>query len=217
MGILIGFYIAALAAVSSFRNDTLDRELSGRPVKLVNARQGKKKEEILTRRRFLAVLFGYCAVLSICLYIAGSVETHFAIGEKAEPWLRQALTAGREVFLILYTWRCQVYWWQLYSVCITWWIACIEHKDWKSCGMRSTGSRRWSRGLTSGYRRRGCWTERRLLARDSGRSWETTRWRSRRSETRSGFDILRPARRSLARRSRSIISSAAFLRSSAWS
>ena len=104
MGILVGFYIAALAAVASFRSDTLDKVLSGRPVRLANARQGREKQEILTRRRFLAVLFGYCASLSICLYIVGAVESHFAIGAEAEAWLRQTLLASREVILALYAW-----------------------------------------------------------------------------------------------------------------
>ena len=104
MGVLCGFYIAALAAVASFRNDTLDKELSGRPVKLVSVRQGKRQEEVLTRRRFLAILFGYCAFLSVCLYVVGAIERHVVIGEIVEPWLHQVLYNGREIVLALYAW-----------------------------------------------------------------------------------------------------------------
>lgn len=61
MGILVGFYIAALAAVSSFTNENLDQVMKGRSPTLISTRQGKEIKETLTRRRFLAVLFGYCA------------------------------------------------------------------------------------------------------------------------------------------------------------
>ena len=104
MGILVGFYIAALAAISSFGNQDLDRQMSGRSVKLIRVRQGKKEAEILTRRRFLAVLFGYCASLSILLYIFGVVEIHVMIGETTKPWLRVFLEVSREISRALYTW-----------------------------------------------------------------------------------------------------------------
>lgn len=104
MGLLFGFYIAALAAVASFRNDTLDKELSGRPVKLMSSRQGKRQEEVLTRRRFLAIVFGYCASLSVCMYVVGVIERHVVIGAGVEPWLHQILFNGREIVLALYAW-----------------------------------------------------------------------------------------------------------------
>jgi len=69
MGILVGFYIASLTAVSSFTNENLDQVMKGRSPTLVSTRQGKQIKENLTRRRFLAVLFGYCAALSILLCI----------------------------------------------------------------------------------------------------------------------------------------------------
>ncbi len=73
MGILIGFYIAALAAVSSFTNENLDTIMKGRPPVIFVKRNGDTIEERLTRRRFLAIIFGYCAVLSIILYVFGVV------------------------------------------------------------------------------------------------------------------------------------------------
>ncbi len=73
MGILIGFYIAALAAVSSFTNENLDKIMKGRPPKILVKRQGNIIEETLTRRRFLTIIFGYCAVLSIVLYVFGVI------------------------------------------------------------------------------------------------------------------------------------------------
>ena len=79
MGFLIGFYIAALAAVSSFKNKSLDKEMKGRAPKLTYMRKGCRNEESLTRRRFLAALFGYCAGLSIFLYILGIMRLHFGL------------------------------------------------------------------------------------------------------------------------------------------
>lgn len=70
LSILIGFYIASLAAVSSFNSDKLDQPIRGSVVK-VNTTSGNGSREILTRRQFLSALFGYCAGLSVILYILG--------------------------------------------------------------------------------------------------------------------------------------------------
>lgn len=53
---LIGFYIAALAAVAAFPNKSLDEPMKGRVPTIINYRQGAAQEEKLTRRRFLVVL-----------------------------------------------------------------------------------------------------------------------------------------------------------------
>ena len=71
LGVLVGFYIAALAAVASFKSEFLDGKLRGRPTTLNYLRRGKKETEILTRRRFISVIFGYCASMAIVLYIFG--------------------------------------------------------------------------------------------------------------------------------------------------
>lgn len=71
--ILVGFYIAALAAVATFANPAIDRELDGDPMLITVKRRGQKRELSLTRRRLLSLLFGYLAFLSLSLYFAGSV------------------------------------------------------------------------------------------------------------------------------------------------
>jgi len=78
IGILIGFYIAALAAISSFANENLDQIMKGRPTTLTSKRQGKKVEEELTRRRFLSILFGYCSFISMSLYAIGIIRRHIS-------------------------------------------------------------------------------------------------------------------------------------------
>lgn len=71
---LIGFYIAALAAVAAFPSPILDAEMKGRSPTLTTYRQSQKIEEKLTRRRFLVILFGYSAVVSIALFGFGVVS-----------------------------------------------------------------------------------------------------------------------------------------------
>lgn len=74
MTMLIGFYIASLAAIASFPSDTLNLPMKGRAPE-VSIRRGKKnKKEVLTRRRFLCILFGYCAFISIFIYVIGVVS-----------------------------------------------------------------------------------------------------------------------------------------------
>lgn len=70
---LIGFYIAALAAVATFPSETLDQKMKGRAPTLNYRRGGEKRIETLTRRRFLAILFGYSAFLSITIYGLGII------------------------------------------------------------------------------------------------------------------------------------------------
>lgn len=104
MGILIGFYIAALAAVSSFTNENLDKIMKGRAPTLTSRRKGADIEEKLTRRRFLAVLFGYCASLSIFLYIFGVIAVHVDFVQPVEPWLVKAVELAQEGAWIFYMW-----------------------------------------------------------------------------------------------------------------
>ena len=79
MGILVGFYIAALAAVSSFPNDNLDQVMEGEVPTIATIRDGKTVSEKLTRRRFLSILFGYCAVLAVILYVLGVFIAHLEV------------------------------------------------------------------------------------------------------------------------------------------
>lgn len=68
---LIGFYIAALAAIATFANKTLDLPMKGRALTIRVYREGEPTEEAVTRRRFLVILFGYCAFLAILLFAFG--------------------------------------------------------------------------------------------------------------------------------------------------
>lgn len=71
---LIGFYIAALAAVAAFPSASPDAEMKGRAPTIMNYRQDQAIEEKLTRRRFLVILFGYSAFVSIALFGFGVVS-----------------------------------------------------------------------------------------------------------------------------------------------
>lgn len=84
---LIGFYIAALAAVATFNNAALDKVMKGRPPTLVTYRQGEKNVEQLTRRRFLVILFGYCAFVSIMLFAFGVISLLVAPSIAKLSWM----------------------------------------------------------------------------------------------------------------------------------
>lgn len=59
-GILIGFFITALAAVATFSNRSVDKTLNGHGAYIGG--------EELTRRQFLCLLFGYLTFLAFCLF-----------------------------------------------------------------------------------------------------------------------------------------------------
>ncbi|MDE1489063.1 hypothetical protein KKI90_22850 [Xenorhabdus bovienii] len=61
--ILSGFYIASMAAVSTFQKKGMDDVMRGSAPTL--------RDEELTRRKFLAYLFGYLAFMSIAMYFVG--------------------------------------------------------------------------------------------------------------------------------------------------
>jgi hypothetical protein len=104
MGILVGFYIASLAAVSSFSNNNLDQVMKGRPPTLTTVRKGEEIKETLTRRRFLATLFGYCATLAIILYIFGVCYAHVTVAPPSALWARMTLSFFGQVAWGLYVW-----------------------------------------------------------------------------------------------------------------
>lgn len=68
---LVGFYIAALAAVASFDRASLDQVIEGEGVSLYVWRDGEHIKRSLTRRAFISLMFGYLAWLAIALYCAG--------------------------------------------------------------------------------------------------------------------------------------------------
>jgi hypothetical protein len=99
MGVLIGFYIAALAAVTSFPNDSLNSIMAGNAPKI---RERSSNQRLpVTRRRFLSILLGYCAFLSIFIYAVGSVYSSVAFS----PSLSSDLTAYLVgMWWAFYTW-----------------------------------------------------------------------------------------------------------------
>lgn len=95
---LIGFYIAALAAIATFNNESLDEVMKGRPPIISVNRKGTTSEEVLTRRRFLVVLFGYCSFLSIMLFVFGVMTLLVAPSVGQSYWS----TPLRFIWLIVY-------------------------------------------------------------------------------------------------------------------
>nr|DAF26807.1 MAG TPA: hypothetical protein [Caudoviricetes sp.] len=68
--LLPGFYIAALAAISTFSRRLMDKPLAGDKVTLEACENGYVEVRILTRRRFLSYLFGYLSFESLWLFVA---------------------------------------------------------------------------------------------------------------------------------------------------
>ena len=104
MGILVGFYIAALAAVSSFTNENLDQIMKGRAPTLTTIRQDREIKETLTRRRFVAVLFGYCATLSIALYILGVLQIRLSFSCSSRAWMETVCQIAGNGVWVVYIW-----------------------------------------------------------------------------------------------------------------
>jgi hypothetical protein len=61
--VLVGFYIAALAAIASLNNAALDGQVANEPVSC----DGKN----LTRRQLLSLMFSYMSFLAIAMYATG--------------------------------------------------------------------------------------------------------------------------------------------------
>lgn len=72
LGVLTGFFIAALAAVATFGKQEMDDPMPGEPpVRLEHKVNAQRYFENLSRRRFLSFLFGYMAFLALALYVLG--------------------------------------------------------------------------------------------------------------------------------------------------
>ncbi|CAM5457876.1 hypothetical protein TMEC54S_03496 [Thauera mechernichensis] len=67
---LVGFYIAALAAVASFNSRHLDRVMPSPPPTMRVKYNGSLQTVPLTRRRFLCAMFAYLTALSFLFSIA---------------------------------------------------------------------------------------------------------------------------------------------------
>jgi hypothetical protein len=92
MGILVGFYIAALAAVSSFANENLDQIMRGRAPTLTSVRKGK------------AIIFGYCATLAIILYVFGVLQVHLTVTQPAALWAQTIMSVVGYIAWAIYLW-----------------------------------------------------------------------------------------------------------------
>lgn len=87
LSILTGFFVAALAAVSTFGNPEMDLPIAGSAPPTLSERGGPQLE--LSRRRFLSYLFGYLAFASIAVYALGFVLVgvqHYLIKAKWPEW-----------------------------------------------------------------------------------------------------------------------------------
>lgn len=68
VGILPGFYIAALAAGATFANTSLDEAMQGRdPPSIDITKMGQKSTEPLSTRLFICYLFSYLSAASLVL------------------------------------------------------------------------------------------------------------------------------------------------------
>lgn len=66
---LPGFYIAALAIITTLRNPRLDRVMDGIPPEIFVTHRGAKNTIQLSRRRFMALLFSFLTALSLATVI----------------------------------------------------------------------------------------------------------------------------------------------------
>jgi hypothetical protein len=90
--ILIGFFIAALAAVATFEHRGMDELMAGTPPTLWATFKGQPIKRQLTRRQFLCYLFGYLAFTSLALFFI------ILILSSIEPTIRQLDTNKYPVF-----------------------------------------------------------------------------------------------------------------------
>lgn len=98
---LVGFYIAALAAVATFQKADMDGLPAGDPITLNVKRKGVPVVSKLSRRQFLCYLFGYLSFLSIILYFVGACAPLVATlcREISPDWL---FLTVRAIALFLY-------------------------------------------------------------------------------------------------------------------
>lgn len=98
--ILTGFYIASLAAVSTFSQKGMDEIMVGQPPTLKTFSNGKIITIQLTRRRFLSLMFGYLALVSIFLYFLGGGASLLEKNAKLLP--PQSYWVAKWTFLFIY-------------------------------------------------------------------------------------------------------------------
>ncbi len=102
---LPGFYIAALAAVATFgQQSTLDMLIPDPTPTIKTRSAGEWISMQLTRRRFLCLLFAYLTVVSVLLSLIATygLATAAAIRLLAPPWLSQGLSLAGTIFYSIF-------------------------------------------------------------------------------------------------------------------
>ncbi len=102
--LLTGFFITALAAIATFPGTSsypVDEPLSGEGATLAH---GDEDVEDLTRRRFLCLLFGYLAFVSLALYLFGMILIMIApdLHMLTAKWGTAVRLGLRGLFLVFY-------------------------------------------------------------------------------------------------------------------
>lgn len=113
---LAGFYIAALAAVSSFNSPHLDRAMPAPAPTMYIKYNGVLQSVTATRRRFLTSMFAYLTALSIVLSLAAMAVLVIAPAIKLE-WPDAAIQLhwiGLFVFLFALFQMASVTFWGLF-------------------------------------------------------------------------------------------------------
>lgn len=108
LGVLTGFFIAALAAVATFGKQEMDDPMPGEPpVRLEHRVNRETYFEALSRRRFLSLLFGYLSFMSLTLYIIGYIYLvldKYLIATSYPPLLFPGVRTGIfSVFWVFYS------------------------------------------------------------------------------------------------------------------
>lgn len=98
---LIGFYIAALAAVATFPSAVLDQGFAGDPVMIRVKRRGRLKSIPINRRQFLSYLFGYLAFESLFLFLIG-MSVSVLHNNIATLFTQSWIAAGKPIFIFIY-------------------------------------------------------------------------------------------------------------------
>ena len=103
IGILTGFFIASLAAVSTFNKPSMDEKLPGSDMTLTVLRNGVQQTELMTPRKLLSYLFGYLSFISIIIYFSGELAILMAPDIKAAlPPIASNITEWIFAFIYLF-------------------------------------------------------------------------------------------------------------------
>lgn len=84
---LTGFYVAALVAAATFDHPDLDKVIKSGPIALITTNEdGKRVQELLTRREFTCTVFGYLAFATLLISLACAL----GVGASRIEWQKLA-------------------------------------------------------------------------------------------------------------------------------